>query len=307
LKWEEKLALHHMQLKTSIQTGNFTYVTIRQAQYIDNGINHAATYKALRGNALKGLGSDRADLDQINTDTAQSGQTAFEQFQNYAQGPMKDEAKTTDDCLARLAQKRDEMKATLDDNVDKAFAKASDAIKATPPADQQKATDIFCAGSTFATNAINVVLGKLNDLLGSVLDFFKGIWTSMVNAYNVVKDGVTNAINCIKGLFSLSFTAKMPAKYEGVVGWKAGISFKDANAAYVKLITYIEDNIHGNITDQSFTREENGFIATVEFSKKEGGGTVKELEGGWDDAVASIKGPYMYVPEAERFANGFIA
>ena len=61
------------------------------------------------------------------------------------------------------------------------------------------AANVFSIGTDMVTKAADYVFGNIKELIGSVVEFVKGIWEKVGMAYDSVKSFIVNAVSAITG------------------------------------------------------------------------------------------------------------
>jgi hypothetical protein len=122
--------------------------------------------------------------------------------------------------------------------IDVAYDGAAEIISELPKGSQDVAYNVFDMGQEFVGQVFDTLVAEMQAMLNKIVDFIKGIWASMVDAWNTVVSAVTNAINWIRGIFLTGPNDPAPAtrepgtagpdpnKADGLDGGKVAVSFK---------------------------------------------------------------------------------
>lgn len=200
LHWAEKLRFNVYQAKLSAATGNFSYFHASRAQYIANGVDYAATFQVEN--------NDTAEVTKINEINAASAET-----NKKAMAKLENELKDTkvDKSLPRAEQEREwekrirgtneAAKQMVIDRMDSATNQAVNLIQQMPEKSQDSAADIYDRGLQIVLECFEYLVKKIEELYDNILEFIKEVWSTIVSAYNAVKDWVSSAVDRIMGSF----------------------------------------------------------------------------------------------------------
>jgi hypothetical protein len=159
------------------------------------------------GGGGHGGGSDRKRdlarvkerLMNINLQTAERCQKGFENFKTKVES-LKGTKPDPPAWQREIFDSSEKLKRDLEHDVDSARDKAIAAIDEGihNEDDKHKAADSFSKGQGGVGTFLNVVIRELNRVLHSVVDFLKGVWHQLTQAWETVKDGFKAAANWIK-------------------------------------------------------------------------------------------------------------
>ncbi len=240
VSWEQLLDHHEYQSIRAVSTKDFSFFTNLIAQRFHSGENHKATLRSLMG------GEDQVGdaLRQLNVDKCQTSQDAVDQYK-AAVDANKDKNLKKEDWEAQLDEQEEKAVTLVREKIHKATATAKSTIEALPEEAREPAANVYLEGSNLAMQVFNTLSDQIGQLIGKVVDFLKGIFTSVTKAWNTVVDAAHSAISAIKGLFSYTSHggdgtgANVVYKYVGKLNWPATVAFATATAGLTAVTTYL--------------------------------------------------------------------
>lgn len=290
--WERLIRTHTYNLQACIRTDNYAYL-------------HAA--KAIHTLTLKTQATDvdpvvKANIDEIYEADAYAKQDVAEEFTTSVD-KLKEEKPDADAWKKKIQDARDKAKQMADAGIDAAADQAINYISNLPSDQRDAAADISTTAMNFVMDIIETLVSQMKNVLNSVVDYLKGIWTQVQAAFVVVKSAVESGVKFIKGIFTLSTVQLPPAiSFIGRLNWPAAVAVGAATAglAYVtnqlkaKNIVYNEQIfvVKPDGTKETTTR----LIQTTDISGKIHA-TPETLEQAWLSCVADLGADGHWVPE----------
>ena len=227
--WMENLQAHRDNILFALATEDLTYIHMRSALAVQQASNPSLQ--------LKAAGAPNNVEDKVNaitTEGLKKQQVVFEEFKEETESLKKSKDTKPDGpaWLAKLDAKREEMKKKSVAAIDASFDAAATYIQELPKEQQEPAANVFSVGADMITKAAEFVFSKIKELIGSAVDFLKGIWDKMVTTYNSVKSFIGNAISSIFGqrgkLGAIQPPTNESGLFEGSITFQGSVSLAQA-------------------------------------------------------------------------------
>lgn len=243
--WKTTLQTNAQKAKAAVQNNDFTFFHVLGANGVTGGVDPLATLFT----ATDPVTADQAqkDLENLNTGTVGTLNAGFNNFATNTEKLKDDKTPDQPSWIKQIQDNGAKLKQQSNEAIDKSTDQAIATISALPPDAQDSAANFYQKGTQAVMNFVQNLTGALNNVLGKIADFFKGIWDAMENALNSVKDAASSAWHAITGIFGFSIVSKpasmallsAPQTYQATISWPAETAVATAALGLDQLLNQV--------------------------------------------------------------------
>lgn len=156
-------------------------------------------------------------LGSANVTACKSTQTGMDHFQATITSIQSDPnaSNRKPEWEQKIDDDAEKQKAMASAAIDDAKSEAIKVIQAAPEAARPAAANLYMQGTAIVAGVFQSFTGAIKNVLGRVADFFIGIFSSITNAFNAVKNTVTGAISSIGSFFGSIFDISVESSGTG--------------------------------------------------------------------------------------------
>ncbi|KAB8226786.1 uncharacterized protein BDW43DRAFT_317574 [Aspergillus alliaceus] len=199
--WKTKVRQHIYLAQEAVSTGDYAVLDIINAQEYINNVNPIAAWHSSILPRYRSVDVEHK-LRDINLDGVEQSESNFSEFTKTVWKLREDPNPDRDGWENIILQEIDKQKKKSNDLLDWMGQQAIAIIQTLPGSARETAAQIFRAGLNFVIDFFKKVGETFKGIVQSVVDFISGIWTSVVQATDSVKQWAHTAVNAIKGIFS---------------------------------------------------------------------------------------------------------